>query len=333
MLTLGIETSCDDTCAAVLDGRGRILSNVRASQDELHARFGGVVPEIASRRHAEAMEPVLDEALRRAGVGLRDVGLIAVTAYRGLAGSLVVGVSAAKALGYALSVPVVPVHHVEAHLYSASLAHPDLGYPHLCLTVSGGHTLLALIEDERKYRVLGQSLDDAAGEAFDKVAKLLGLGFPGGPAIDRLARDGDSAAVPLPRPMLGQPGYDFSFSGLKTAVLHRMEQPDRPEAADLAASFQQAVVDVLVGRLLAAAARFGVDRLAIAGGVSANSCLRREVDRASRERGVRFYHLPLPLCTDNGAMVAYRGRMLHAQGLTAGLDLSAVPYAPLPGAA
>jgi tRNA N6-adenosine threonylcarbamoyltransferase len=332
MLTLGIETSCDDTCVAVLDEDGKILSNVRASQDELHARFGGVVPEIASRRHAEAFEPVLDEALRRAGIGLRDLGLVAVTAFRGLAGSLVVGVSAAKALAYALDVPLVAVHHVEAHLYSASLAHPDLGYPHLCLTVSGGHTLIAVIRSEAEYRVLGQSLDDAAGEAFDKVAKLLGLGFPGGPAIDRLARSGDSRAVPLPRPMLGQPGYDFSFSGLKTAVLHRLGQPEPPQPADLAASFQQAVVDVLVGRLLAASRETGIRRLAISGGVSANSALRAELDRATAELGLRFYHLPLPLCTDNGAMVAFRGLQLFRQGQRASLDLSAVPYAPLPGA-
>jgi N6-L-threonylcarbamoyladenine synthase len=333
MLTLGIETSCDDTCAAVLDTQGRIRSNVRASQDELHARYGGVVPEIASRRHAEAMEPVIEEALRQAGIGLRDLELISVTAYRGLAGSLVVGVSAAKALAYALRRPLVPVHHVEAHLYSAPLAHPGLEYPFLCLTVSGGHTLLALLESQSTYVVLGQSLDDAAGEAFDKVAKLLGLGFPGGPAIDRLARGGDAQAVPLPRPMLGQPGYDFSFSGLKTAVLHRLEQPDPPRAEDLAASFQQAVVDVLVSRLLTASREFAVRRLAIAGGVSANSCLRRELEQASSQRGLSFFHLPLDLCTDNGAMIAFRGQMLWRQGVSAGLDLSAVPYAPLPGAA
>jgi N6-L-threonylcarbamoyladenine synthase len=333
MLTLGIETSCDDTCAAVLAPDGRILSNVRASQDSFHTRFGGVVPEIASRRHAEVLEAVLQEALDRAGVGLSELELIAATALRGLAGSLVVGLSAAKALCFALGVPLVAVHHVEAHLYSPRLAHPELVYPHICLTVSGGHTLLALMHSDSAYRVLGQSLDDAAGEAFDKVAKLLGLGFPGGPALDRLARDGDPRAVRLPRPMLGQAGYDFSFSGLKTAVLHRLEQAAPPRPQDMAASFQQAVVDVLIGRCVAAAREHGVNDVAIAGGVSANSCLRHELDRVQAERGLRFFHLPLELCTDNAAMVAYRGRRLYELGQRDRLDLSSEPYAPLPGAA
>ncbi len=329
MLILGIESSCDDTCASVLDGQRSILSNVRAGQDEFHARYGGIVPEIASRRHTEVLEFVIQEALSVAGVELRDLDAIAVTALRGLSGSLVVGISAAKAMAYSLGLPLVGVHHIEAHLYSPLLTHPDLAFPYICLTVSGGHTLIAILRSEKDYEVLGQSRDDAAGEAFDKVAKLLDLGFPGGPAIQRLAQAGDRKAVLLPRPMLRRGGYEFSFSGLKTAVLQRLRSPTPPTAEDLAASFQEAVVDVLIHRCVTAAEEFSLRQIAIAGGVSANQRLRQQLEDVTGRLGLTFFHLPLELCTDNAAMIAFRGRMLLERGIRHGLGLAPVAYSPL----
>jgi len=299
---LGLETSCDETAAAVVAGGRAVRSSIVSSQIDLHARFGGVVPEIASRAHVELVGPVLAEALTDAGIRLGDLDAVAACRGPGLAGALLVGVSAAKALALVAGLPYVGVNHLEAHLYAAWLEQPDLGPPLAVLLVSGGHTLLCVMESYGRYRVVGQTVDDAAGEAFDKVARLLGLGYPGGPAIDRVARDGDPDAVRFPRAMPGEP--DFSFSGLKTAVVnHVRAHPDGP-VADVAASFQAAVVDQLVDKLAAAADQAAVPTLVLGGGVAANSLLRARVRALAEETG-RGVFLPDPaLCTDNAAMIA-----------------------------
>jgi N6-L-threonylcarbamoyladenine synthase len=300
---LGIETSCDETAAAVVDDGRIVRSSVVASQADLHARFGGVVPEIASRAHLELINDVIEQALLEAATDLKHVDAVAAVHGPGLAGALIVGVSAAKAIALATGLPYVGVHHHEAHVYSALLEEPDLEPPLLTLVVSGGHTLIVAMDGHGQYRVLGQTVDDAAGEAFDKVARLLGLGYPGGPAIDRIAADGDPGAVAFPRPMLDD-GLDFSFSGLKTAVVHYVRKHPETPVADVAASFQAAVVDVLVEKVLAAARETGVDTIVVGGGVAANSALRDRL-RAIAEKGEIRVVLPsLDLCTDNAAMVA-----------------------------
>jgi N6-L-threonylcarbamoyladenine synthase len=299
---LGIETSCDETAAAVVEDGYEVLSSVVSSQVDLHARFGGVVPEVASRAHVELITGVIAEALVEAGVELRELDAIAACQGPGLAGSLLVGVSAAKALALTAGLPYVGVNHLEGHLYAAWLEDPTLRPPIATLIVSGGHTLLVVMEGHGQYRVVGETVDDAAGEAFDKVARHLGLGYPGGPVIDRLAREGDPAAVRFPRAMPGE--LDFSFAGLKTAVVNHVKRnPDTP-VADIAASFQEAVVDQLVVKLLAAADEAGAPVLAIGGGVSANSRLREKVAAAAEASGRRAFLPPLSLCTDNGAMIA-----------------------------
>jgi N6-L-threonylcarbamoyladenine synthase len=300
---LGIETSCDETAAAVVDGGRVVRSSVVASQADLHARFGGVVPELASRAHVEVIDDVIAEALVEAGVELADIDAVSAVHGPGLAGALIVGVSAAKALSVATGRPYVAVNHHEAHLYAALLEEPTLGPPLVTLIASGGHTLLVAMEDHGKFRVLGQTVDDAAGEAFDKVARFLGLGYPGGPVIDRLATNGDATAVAFPRPMLND-GDDFSFSGLKTAVVQWVRKHRDTPVADIAAAFQAAVVDVLVAKLLRAAERTGIDTVVIGGGVAANSALRTAVLDGAEASGLRAV-LPSPeLCTDNAAMVA-----------------------------
>jgi N6-L-threonylcarbamoyladenine synthase len=295
---LGIETSCDETAAALVTVAGEIKSSVVASQDELHARFGGVVPEVASRRHLELVMPVIDEALRTAGAGLGDVEAVAVTTRPGLIGALLVGVSAAKALAWARRLPLIAVNHLHGHVASLYLRPLDLEPPFTCLLASGGHTMVLDVRDRGGYRVLGTTLDDAAGEAFDKGARLLGLGYPGGKAIDALARDGDASAYDFP--VARVPGLDFSFSGLKTSLLYTVRKlsPQDLEArrADLAASYQRAIVRALVMRLEEA----GGERLAVVGGVAANSELRAALPDAALA--------PLALCTDNAAMIASAGR-------------------------
>ena len=299
---LGIETSCDETAAAVVDDGRIVRSSVVSSQADLHARFGGVVPEVASRAHVEVIDDVIAEALVEAGVELTDIDVMAAVHGPGLTGALIVGVSAAKALSIATGAAYVGVNHHEAHVYASLLEDPTLEPPLLTLIVSGGHTLLVAMEDHGKYRVLGQTVDDAAGEAFDKVARFLGLGYPGGPLIDRLATEGDPAAIPFPRPMLDQ-GDDFSFSGLKTAVVQWVRKHPDAAVADVAASFQAAVVDVLVAKLLRAAHRTGIETIVIGGGVAANSSLRARVADGAARAGLRAV-LPSPaLCTDNAAMV------------------------------
>src|SRR4051812_11296471 len=320
---LGIETSCDETAAAVVvDGR-EVRSSVVSSQIDLHARFGGVVPEIAGRAHVELLNPVVAEALLEAGLdGPPDV--VAATMGPGLIGSLLVGVSAAKALALSWGVPFVGVNHLEGHLFASSLEAPDLELPLVVLLVSGGHTMLILMEGPGRYHLLGQTIDDAAGEAFDKVARFLGLGYPGGPAIERTARDGDPAAVAFPRSML-EAGYDFSFSGLKTSVITHVRKRPELGVADVAASFQEAVVDVLVAKTMAAAAATGVGAVCIGGGVAANGRLRERIVAACDEAGLRSFVPSRAMCTDNAAMVAAAGwHRLQLDG-PSGLDTGAYP--------
>ncbi len=300
---LGIETSCDETAAALVTWDGEIASSVVASQDQLHAPFGGVVPEVASRRHLELVAPVIEEALAGAGAGLDDVGAVAVTTWPGLIGALLVGVSAAKALAWARRLPLMPVNHLHGHVASLYLRPLDLEPPFTCLLASGGHTMLLDVRDRGGYRVLGTTLDDAAGEAFDKGARLLGLGYPGGRQIDELAKQGDPAAYEFP--VARVPGLDFSFSGLKTAVLRLVrsleeKDPGRFPVGDVAASFQKAIVEALAEKTARAAAEHGVRSVMLGGGVAANGPLRAEIQRRI---GVPLHVPPPRLCTDNGAMI------------------------------
>ena len=323
---LGIETSCDETAAAVVDGGTTIVSSVVSSQIDLHARYGGVVPELAGRAHVELLTPVLSEALALAGSDDQGRGIeaVAVTYGPGLIGSLLVGVAEAKALALAWNVPLVGVNHLEAHLFASLLEQPDLGWPLAVLLVSGGHTLLIEVTEPGRYRLLGGTIDDAAGEAFDKVARFLGLGYPGGPAIDRIALEGDPRAFALPRSLPGD-GYDFSFSGLKTAVVNTVRKHPDASSADVAASFQEAVVDVLVTRARRAAADVGAKALCLAGGVAANSLLRRRISEACAEDGIGAFLPSRALCTDNAAMVAAAGWWRLQHGGAADLSLGADP--------
>jgi N6-L-threonylcarbamoyladenine synthase len=323
---LGIETSCDETAAAVVDGGTTIVSSVVSSQIDLHARYGGVVPELAGRAHVELLTPVLSEALALAGSDDQGRGIeaVAVTYGPGLIGSLLVGVAEAKALALAWNVPLVGVNHLEAHLFASLLEQPDLGWPLAVLLVSGGHTLLIEVSEPGRYRLLGGTIDDAAGEAFDKVARFLGLGYPGGPAIDRIAVEGDPRAFALPRSLPGD-GYDFSFSGLKTAVVNTVRKHPDASSADVAASFQEAVVDVLVTRARRAAADVGAKALCLAGGVAANSLLRRRISEACAEDGIGAFLPSRSLCTDNAAMVAAAGWWRLQHGGAADLSLGADP--------
>jgi N6-L-threonylcarbamoyladenine synthase len=313
MLFLGLETSCDETAAAVFTEEPRVLASVVASQTDLHARFGGVVPEVAARAHLQRLLPTVDEALRQAGVTLPQIGCIAVLNTPGLVGALLVGVSAAKMLALALDVPLVSANHVEAHIYACRLAAGRDIFPCVGLVVSGGHTALFHGRDPLRFELLGSTLDDAAGEAFDKVASLLGLGFPGGPAVEREAAAGNPAAFRFPRTFLHEDRLDFSFSGLKTAVLYTVRgqdlsrpapEPPGPRRADLAASFQQAVVDVLAAKARQALRRTGLKRLAVGGGVAANRTFRAALERMAAEEGAELFVPPLALCTDNAAMAA-----------------------------
>jgi N6-L-threonylcarbamoyladenine synthase len=331
---LGIETSCDETAASVVDGGSVIVSSVVSSQIDLHARYSGVVPELAGRAHVERLTPVLSEALNLAGSDTSGTGIdaVAVTHGPGLIGSLLVGVAEAKALSLAWGVPLIGVNHLEAHLFASLLEQPDLGWPLAVLLVSGGHTLLIEVSEPGRYRVLGGTIDDAAGEAFDKVARFLGLGYPGGPAIDRIADEGDPHAFAFPRSLPGQ-GYDFSFSGLKTSVVNTVRRQPDATTADVAASFRLAVVDVLVARARQAASEMGARALCLAGGVAANALLRRRIEAACAEDGIGAFLPSRALCTDNAAMVAAAGwwRLRH-EGPSP-LTLGADPDLRLPTAA
>jgi N6-L-threonylcarbamoyladenine synthase len=328
MIVLGIETSCDETAAAVVDGGRKVLSSIVASQDDVHAPYGGVVPELASRRHLEVLVPVVRRALETAGMALDDVDGIAVTYGPGLVGSLLIGCSAAKAIAYARRRPLVGVNHLEGHIYAAFLEGEPPVHPFLALVVSGGHTALYLAREPRRYERIGQTRDDAAGEAFDKVAKLLGLGFPGGPAVERVARDGDPRAIAFPTAHMSDGASDFSFSGIKTAVsLHvRRAGPLGPaQVADVAASFQATAVKMLVRKTTKAALRFGVRRVVLTGGVAANTALRVALEGECREHGWVLHVPSRRLCTDNAAMIAAAGHDRLEAGERAPLSLNAVP--------
>ncbi|MCC6641245.1 MAG: tRNA (adenosine(37)-N6)-threonylcarbamoyltransferase complex transferase subunit TsaD, partial [Deltaproteobacteria bacterium] len=325
-LVLGVESSCDEMAAAVVAEGGRVLSSVIHSQTEVHAPYGGVVPELASRDHVRAISAVVEAALREAGVAAAALTAVAVTRGPGLVGSLLVGLSFGKALALRLGIPVVGVHHLAGHLAAATLADPSLAPPYLGLVVSGGHTALYRIEDDAQPVLLGETRDDAVGEAFDKVAKLLGLPFPGGPAVAEAATHGDPTAIALPRPLAGLPGLEFSYSGLKTAValeVQRRSPLGDQDIADIAASFEAAATDVLVARARRALAQEGLARLVVVGGVAANRRLRAKVSEAAREDGFRVVIPPPALCTDNAAMIAAAGAALLARGERHGLDLEA----------
>ncbi|GIW81742.1 MAG: tRNA N6-adenosine threonylcarbamoyltransferase [Gemmatales bacterium] len=334
---LGIETSCDETAAAVFTDELQILSNVVASQTELHSRFGGVVPEVAARAHLQRLLPVIDESLKHAGITLQQIGCIAVLNSPGLVGALLIGVSAAKMLAVALDVPLVNANHIEAHVFACRLAAQRDIFPCVGLVISGGHTSLFECQSPLEFKLLGATIDDAAGEAFDKVASILGLGFPGGPAVEREARKGDAKAFSFPRSFYKDERLDFSFSGLKTAVLYTAFGQDMSQRrhtlsekmrADLAASFQQAVVDVLVRKSLQALEQTGLSRLAVGGGVAANRCLRAALERAASEHHFELILAPLSYCTDNAAMAAMAVEKWRRQMWAPG-DLDAVPaYQP-----
>lgn len=333
MLILGIETSCDDTSAAVVEDGRIIRSNIIASQDALHLRFGGVVPEIACRAHLESIIPVIDSALADAGVNLKDIDAIASTNTPGLIGALLIGLTAAKSLAWALNVPLIAVNHLHGHIYASSLEHDNIQYPVISLVVSGGHTSLFLTHDVIHHTLLGSTIDDAAGEAFDKVAKLFELGYPGGPIIDNVARKGNPDAVSFPRAYIEKDSLDFSFSGLKTAVLYHCYGKDMQthrrfstqEIADLSASFQEAVIDVLIDKALLALEKHRAKGIIIGGGVAANSRLRHKLQEAANARGVPFYYPSPRLCTDNAAMVAGLAYHKYLQKDFASLDVEAIP--------
>ena len=327
-LTLGIETSCDETAAAVIQDGTTILSNVVLSQIDVHQKYGGVVPEIASRHHIEAMFPVINEALTEAGVTLGDVEVIAVTYGPGLVGSLLVGVAAAKALAFALDKPLVGVNHIEGHIYANLLTGQEIKTPLVCLTVSGGHTDLLLIPRLGEYEILGRTRDDAAGEAFDKVARVLGLPYPGGPQIEKLAERGNRDAIRFPRGLQEKGNFDFSFSGLKTAALNylneRKQKNESVPMADFAASFQWAIIDILTEKLLAAAKEHRVEQIVLSGGVAANGAFRKHVEAQAKRNGLQLLYPPAYLCTDNAAMIGSAGYFRYKAGKRSGHDLNAV---------
>lgn len=329
ILILGIESSCDETAASVVRNGREVLSNVISSQIALHTLYGGVVPEIASRKHVEKINQVIREALKEAGKELKDMDAIAVTYGPGLVGALLVGVSSAKAISFATGIPLVGVHHIEGHISANYIENKELEPPFVCLVASGGHSHLVVVKDYGKYEIIGRTRDDAAGEAFDKVARAIGLGYPGGPKIDKLSKEGNPDAIPFPRAKVAENEYDFSFSGLKSAVLNYLngcQMKGEPiNEADVAASFQKAVVDVLVEHSITAVKQYGYDKFAIAGGVASNSTLREAMRQACEKDNIHFYH-PSPIfCTDNAAMIGVAGYYEFINGVRSGMDLNAVP--------
>ena len=328
-LILAIESSCDETAASVVKNGRCVLSNIISSQIAIHTLYGGVVPEIASRKHIEKINQVVEAALKEADVTLDDIDAIGVTYGPGLVGALLVGVAEAKAIAYAKKKPLVGVHHLEGHVSANYIEHPDLEPPFLCEIISGGHTHLVIVKDYGSFEILGRTRDDAAGEAFDKVARAIGLGYPGGPKIDKLAKEGNPHAIDFPRAHMEDAPYDFSFSGVKSAVLNHLNKcrmtGEPIVEADIAASFQQAVVDVLVDNAIRAAKDYHMDRLAIAGGVASNGALRTAMEAACEKEGIRFYR-PSPIfCTDNAAMIGVAAYYEYQKGTRHGWDLNAVP--------
>lgn len=329
ILILAIESSCDETAAAVVRNGREVLSNIISSQIALHTLYGGVVPEIASRKHIEKANQVIEEALKEAGVTLSDITAIGVTYGPGLVGALLVGVAEAKAIAYAAGLPLVGVHHIEGHISANYIENKDLTPPFVCLVVSGGHTHLVIVKDYGRYEIIGKTRDDAAGEAFDKVARAIGLGYPGGPKVDKLAREGNPHAIEFPRAHIEGAPYDFSFSGVKSAVLNHINscrmKGEEVNRADLAASFQASVIEALVSRAIRAVKEYHYDKLAIAGGVASNSALREALQSACDREGIRFYH-PSPIyCTDNAAMIGAAAYYEYQNGTRHGWDLNAVP--------
>ena len=329
VLILAIESSCDETAAAVVRNGREVLSNIISSQIEIHKLYGGVVPEIASRKHIEKINQVIEEALEEANVTLDDIDAIGVTYGPGLVGALLVGVAAAKAIAYAKKIPLVGVHHIEGHISANYIENKELEPPFACLVVSGGHTHLVRVKDYGEYEILGRTRDDAAGEAFDKVARAIGLGYPGGPKIEKLAKEGNPDAIAFPRAHIADSQYDFSFSGVKSAVLNYINgcemRKEEYNCADIAASFQKAVTDVLTENAMRAGEEFGMDKFAIAGGVASNGTLRNAMKEACENKGVKFYH-PSPIyCTDNAAMIGAAAYYEYLAGTRHGWDLNAVP--------
>ncbi len=335
IIILGIESSCDETAAAVVKNGTEVLSNIINTQIEIHKKFGGVVPEVASRRHIENIDDVIDEALKEANVTFDDIDAIAVTYGPGLIGALLVGVSAAKALAFALDKPLVPVHHIKGHICANFVAHKDLKPPFTCLVASGGHSHIVEMESYTSCKILGRTRDDAAGEAFDKVARVLGLGYPGGPLIDKLAKEGNPQAIRFPRVKMAQDSLDFSFSGVKTAVinyLHKLDQNgEEYNKADVAASFQAAVTDALCEHTVEAAKRNGSKVIALAGGVASNSALREKMADMAQKEGIATVYPPPVLCTDNAVMIACAGYYGYLNGDRADMTLNAVASLDLEG--
>ncbi len=329
MRILAIESSCDETAAAVVEDGTKVLSSVINTQIELHKLYGGVVPEIASRKHIENVSAVVDRAISESGVSIEGLDAIAVTYGPGLVGALLVGVSTAKGLAFSLKKPLIPVHHIKGHICANYIENPDFKPPFLCLVASGGHSHLVLAEDYDQYRVLARTRDDAAGEAFDKVSRVLGLGYPGGPMIQKAAMEGDPNAIRFPRVNMGENGFDFSFSGVKTAVLNYLHNAEQKgieiNKADVAASFQEAVIDVLSTHLIDCAKEFGVSKIALAGGVAANLPLRERIAEKAEKLGLEFQYPRLELCTDNAAMIGCAAYYAYQNGQTADLSLNAVP--------
>lgn len=329
ILILAIESSCDETAASVVKNGREVLSNVISSQIELHKLYGGVVPEIASRKHIEKINQVIEEALEVANVTLDDIDAIGVTYGPGLVGALLVGVAEAKAIAYAKKLPLVGVHHIEGHISANYIENKELEPPFICLVVSGGHTHLVCVKDYGQYEIIGRTRDDAAGEAFDKVARAIGLGYPGGPKIDKLSKEGDANAITFPKAHISDAPYDFSFSGVKSAVLNYINgcqmKGESYNNADIAASFQKAVTDVLVENAMRAVDEYGLSKFAIAGGVASNSTLREAMKVACEKKGIEFYH-PSPIfCTDNAAMIGVAAYYDYKNGVRHGWDLNAVP--------
>ena len=326
---LAIESSCDETAAAVVRNGKEVLSNVISSQIELHKLYGGVVPEIASRKHIENINQVIDEAMEESGLSYDDIDAIAVTYGPGLVGALLVGVAQAKALSYALNKPLVGVNHIEGHISANYIENKDLKPPFLAMVISGGHTHLVMVEDYGKYSIIGKTRDDAAGETFDKVARAIGLGYPGGPKIDKLAKQGNSKAIEFPRAHIEGAPFDFSFSGVKSAVLNYINVAKMKDeeicVEDIAASFQESVVDVIVSHTIMAAKENNVNSVALAGGVAANSGIREGMKKACDENGIKLYYPSIGLCTDNAAMIGAAGYYEYINGTRHGLDLNAIP--------
>lgn len=326
---LAIESSCDETAAAVVKNGREVLSNVISSQIALHTLYGGVVPEIASRKHIEKINQVIEQAMEEAHVTLGEIDALAVTYGPGLVGALLVGVSAAKAISFATGIPLVGVHHIEGHISANFIENKQLEPPFVCLVVSGGHSHLVVVKDYGEYEIIGRTRDDAAGEAFDKVARAIGLGYPGGPKVDKLSKEGNPEAIHFPRAKVDENEYDFSFSGLKSAVLNYLNscemKGEAVNTADVAASFQRAVIDVLVEHSLHAAGEYGLKKFAIAGGVASNSSLRNALETECQKRGIEFFYPSPILCTDNAAMIGTAGYYEFIKGTRHGLDLNAVP--------